>query len=410
MRGRALRANVPGVSPQTPRVLIAGGGIAAVEALLALRALAEERVRIELVAPGRLFTVPAYSVGGPLGLGRTPRYDLEEIAAERGATVRRDVLSGVNAADHLALTNDGDELPYDHLLVAIGARARPAVAGALTFAGRRDQVKALRGVVNRVVAGRIGRIAFAIPEGPHWPLPGYELALMIGGAGGDDVRVSLVTPEEGPLEVFGAQATDAVRARLDDAGVELLTGVAPLEFADGVLRTSNGDVPCDVVVALARLDGPGVGGLRDDENGFLPTDPHGRVAGAADVYAAGDVTAYPIKHGGLAADQADAAAETIAAAVGAPISPQPFTPVLRGLLLTAKAPEYLRAELQDGRASRSTAATERLWWPASKITGRYLGPYLAPSHEVVVDAARKPGTGVLPVQARFEPSPRPHRR
>ena len=120
---------------------------------------------------------------------------------------RRDVLWGVNAADHLALTNDGDELPYDHLLVAIGARACPAVAGALTFAGRRDQVTALRGVVNRVVAGRVRRIAFAIPEGPSWPLPGYELALMIGGAGGDDVRVSLVTPEAGPLEVFGAEAS-----------------------------------------------------------------------------------------------------------------------------------------------------------------------------------------------------------
>ena len=78
MRGCARGANVPGVSRQTPRLLIAGGGIAAVEALLAFRALAEERVRIELVAPGRWFSVPAYSVGGPLALGRTPRYDLEE--------------------------------------------------------------------------------------------------------------------------------------------------------------------------------------------------------------------------------------------------------------------------------------------------------------------------------------------
>ena len=218
------------------------------------------------------------------------------------------------------------------------------------------------------------------------------------------------TPEAGPLEVFGAEASDAVRARLDDAGVELLTGTAPLEFADGVLHTSNGDVPSDVVVALARLDGPGLGGLPRDENGFLPTDPHGRVAGAVDVYAAGDVTAYPIKHGGMAADQADAVAETIAAAVGAPINPQPFTPVLRGLLLTAKAPEYLRAELQDGEPIRSTASTERLWWPASKITGRYLSPYLAPSHEVVVDAGPQAGqrrpsrAGPVRVGAAFGPA------
>ena len=58
------------MSADARRVLIAGGGLAAVEALLALRALAEERVAIELLSPSQLFTVPAYSVGGPLRLER----------------------------------------------------------------------------------------------------------------------------------------------------------------------------------------------------------------------------------------------------------------------------------------------------------------------------------------------------
>ena len=392
------------MSADARRVLIAGGGLAAVEALLALRALAEERVAIELLSPSQLFTVPAYSVGGPLALGATPRYDLEAIAADRDATVRREALSTVNAPDHVAVTNDGDEIDYDFLVVALGARACPAVPGALTFAGRRDEITALRGVVNRLIEQRIRRIAFALPEGPSWPLPGYELALMIAGASGKGAsrpEVTLVTPENAPLEVFGAQASEAVRARLEDAGVTLLTGTVPLEFAAGELRTSNGDVATDVAVALARLAGPGVGGLPSDRDGFLPTDAHGRVAGVPDVYAAGDATAYPIKHGGLAADQADAAAEAVAAAVGAPVTPRPWLPVLRGLLLTADAPEYLRAELRHRHAEGSTASIHQLWWPASKITGRYLGPYLAPDHEIVVDAARKPGSGVLPVQARF---------
>ena len=53
-----------------------------------------------------------------------------------------------------------------------------------------------------------------------------------------------------------------------------------------------------------------------------------------DVFAAGDIANFPIKQGGLAAQQADAAAEAIAAEAGAQVDPQPFKPVLRGILLT----------------------------------------------------------------------------
>jgi sulfide:quinone oxidoreductase len=69
------------------------------------------------------------------------------------------------------------------------------------------------------------------------------------------------------------------------------------------------------VIALARLQGPRIAGLPADADGFFPVDPHGRVTGARDVFAAGDATAGPIKLGGLAAQEADAAAaaETIAA-------------------------------------------------------------------------------------------------
>ena len=275
----------------------------------------------------------------------------------------------------------------------------------MTFAGRRDEVAAVRGVLNRFAAGRIEHVAFVVPRGPTWPLPAYELALMAAGPDGDRPvrrRVSLITPEASPLAVFGDVASDAVRQRLKRAGIELHTSTDSTAFADGLLQTSTHVMRADAVIALPHLAGPGVGGLPSDHDGFLPVDAHGRVDGVEGVYAAGDATAFPVKHGGLGADQADAAAEEIAALAGSPVTPQPFAPVLRGLLLTADAPEYLRADLRDGHAEHSTASRESLWWPASKITGRYLGPYLASHHEIVVDPERKPGTGVLPVQARFE--------
>src|SRR5688572_32409707 len=112
------------------------------------------------------------------------------------------------------------------------------------------------------------------------------------------------------------------------------------------------------------------------------------VAGVGGVYAVGDATAFLIKQGGLATQQADAAAEAIVTAAGAAQQPAPFRPVLRGLLLTGGAPLYLRAELSAAgdvirargsalAAPRGETSTRALWWPPAKVADRYLGPHLA---------------------------------
>ena len=110
--------------------------------------------------------------------------------------------------------------------------------------------------------------------------------------------------------------------------------------------------------------------------GYIATDRHGRVLGADDVYAAGDGTAFPVKQGGLAAQQADAAAEAIAAAAGVEIEPTPFVPVLRGLLLTGGEPRFLRHDLSRPGSPTETA-DRSLWWPPAKVAARSLTPYLA---------------------------------
>jgi sulfide:quinone oxidoreductase len=92
-----------------------------------------------------------------------------------------------------------------------------------------------------------------------------------------------------------------------------------------------------------------------------------RVEGAPRVYAAGDATWYPLKQGGVATQQADAAAATIAADAGLPVALKPFSPVLRGILLTGDKPQYIRED---------EIAEAPLWTPASKVAGRLLGPYL----------------------------------
>src|SRR5205814_7019119 len=94
-------------------------------------------------------------------------------------------------------------------------------------------------------------------------------------------------------------------------------------------------------------------------------------------FAAGDITSFPVKQGGLASQQADTAAAAIAAAAGADVTAAPFRPVLRGLLLTGSQPRYLRHELTGGRGETSSATAQPLWWPPAKIAARYLAPFLA---------------------------------
>ena len=130
-------------------------------------------------------------------------------------------------------------------------------------------------------------------------------------------------------------------------------------------------------------------GLPHDQEGFLSTDEQGRVRGLDDVYAIGDITTFPIKQGGIAAQQADLVAQVLAKRAGAPLDdPPPLRPVLQGLLLTGDTPRYLFADLSGGHGSTAAASTEPLWWPGGKIAARHLGHYLA--HAPTIDETRDP--------------------
>ncbi len=147
-------------------------------------------------------------------------------------------------------------------------------------------------------------------------------------------------------------------------------------------------------MALPLVRGPELQGVpAEPEFGFIPVDRHGRVDGLDRVYAAGDATSFPIKQGGLAAQQADAVAEHVAARHGARVEPSPFRPVLRGLLFAGGAERYLRAPEQGEGA----AAARPLWWPPTKIAGRYLAPYLYERDAVSVPGPAPEGFADLEV-------------
>jgi sulfide:quinone oxidoreductase len=354
-------------------VLIAGGGVAALEAALALRQLAGDRLAVTLLAPDRHFTYRPLSVGEPFGLGHATRYELQAIGADRGFAVVRDTLAAVEPHSNRVVTQDGDGIVYDRLLLALGARARRAIEGALAFRGPQDAPRIADGL-NEL--GTRGRVVFAVPPSPAWTLPIYELALLTAHWGRRreaPLELTVVTPEARPLEVFGRSASAEVAAVLARSGVSFIGGALPRDVVDGALELGGGErVPADLVITLPRLDGPAVHGLPNDAAGFVDVDEYCRVVGVPDIYAVGDMTSAPIKQGGLAAQQAVVAATAIAFAAGAKVTPAPYAPVLRALLLTGETPRWLRAE---GGVSEMTAG-DAPWWPPHKVATQYLAPYL----------------------------------
>jgi sulfide:quinone oxidoreductase len=359
------------------KVLIAGAGVAGLEAALALRALAEDRVAVELVAPGPDFVYRPLAVAAPFNAGEAQRFSLGPLVHEAGAELTEAAVRAVHPERMTVETSEGDQLPYDALLLALGAVPVASIPGAVAFRGPGDE-EALADVLHDARAGHVRRLAFTMPAGISWPLPMYELALLTAvhlADAGADVQIEVVTPEQEPLQLFGQAASASVAEQLEAHGIRLRADTVPLAVEGEVFSfAGTGAIEVDRVVALPRIEGPRLPGIPHDSNGFVPTDTHARVRGLHDVHAAGDLTDFPIKQGGLAAQEADAAAESIAASVGAGIVPRPFAPVLRGLMLTGLTPRFMEAELGT---LETQLDTEPLWWPPAKIVGRYLGPFLA---------------------------------
>jgi len=361
------------------QVVIAGGGVAALEALMALRDLAGERVAITLIAPETTFTYRPMKVAEPFYKGHAHEYGLLEITRDHGARFIHDSVAEVHAEEKVVRCASGAHIPFDHLVIATGAKAVPAFRDALTF-GEDPSEERLHGMLADLEQGYLKHIAFVVPGETVWTLPVYELALMTArqawGMGMEDIQFTLVTPEERPLAMFGGPASDAVAQMLADEGIEFVGSSYPTVGHGYVVADPGGRrIDADRAVSLPALEGRRLAGVPADEAGFVPVDAHGRVRGVAGVYAAGDGINFPIKQGGLATQQADAVAQTIAAEVGADVVPEPFRPVLRGLLLTGGDDRFMRHTVAGG-GGEGEVSGRTLWWPPTKIAGRYISGYL----------------------------------
>ncbi len=355
-----------------------GGGVAGLEAVLALRALAADRVSITLVSPAADFTYQPAGVLSAFAHRPARRLALAQFAQETGIKLEQRALEAV-VPDERTIVADGHELRYDALLIALGAHVRHHLPGIST--GDPAQLWAtLAGVIDQLEAGELSSIVFIAPA-PTWPLPAYELALLAAEhARGLGVEITVITAERQPLQAFGEQVSAAVRRLLEQAEIELVTGSEVEPSVGGLtLFPARHVVHFDRIVSLPRLGGPSVAGLPRDADGFLHTTGFGEVLGVERVYAAGDATSFPVKFGAIAAQQADAAASAIAALAGAEVEPAEFDGEVHGVLFSrASAPGvYFSARLGPNGESRESRVSSAPTWPIdAKIAALHLSPYL----------------------------------
>ena len=370
-------------------VVVAGGGVAGLEGLLALRAIAGDGIDLTLIAPDPEFTYRPLAVAEPFALGHAHRVPLSRFAQDAGAALVIDATVGVDDKAGQLRLRDGRAHSFDALLVAPGARAVLGVEGATTWWPGGDP-ETYGGLLRDMDEGYSKRIAIVVPPGAVWPLPAYELALMTAGQakdmGHDDVTVTVVTPERRALSLFGDEASEAVAEELRKAGVELKTGaVARREGNALVLEPSGERLDAQRVFAVPRLLGPALEGMPADDEGFIVAGDDARVEGCERTWAAGDAVVSPLKFGGLATHQARRAAAGIAQAAGVTDAPDPGEPVIHGRLLVGRGTRRL--------SGRGDAEGAPLWWPQGKIAGEYLPRWLT-EHGVTPPAAEEPDEGI----------------
>jgi sulfide:quinone oxidoreductase len=383
---------------RSARLVVAGGGVGALESCLAARALAGDAVTITLVAPDPSFVHRPAEVPDPVAARSARRAPLAAFARTTGAELIQDRLAAVDTAARRIRTEAGRELPYDALLVAVGARPEPGPPGTLPV-GDRHAAARLRTVLTALQHGALASAALVASPAPAWRLELYELALQLAVGlrqEGRRPQLTLVTCEETPLAILGLRASATLRHTLRSHGIRVVDA--------SYLRAVHGDeialapgarrIAAEAVLVAPRLRGPAVPGLPHDSAGFLPIDRVGRVPGADGVYAAGDCADFPVKHASLSAEQADAAASAIAAAAGCDVVPVPFKPVVR-CMLPARLRWYVDAPIAGGDGDAAQLSPAPLWPAATRWGARLLSAHLdadpgAPlSRSIAVENARR---------------------
>jgi sulfide:quinone oxidoreductase len=361
------------------RVLVLGGGVAGLETCLALRSFAGDRVHVTLIAPSRYVVYRPVDVRDPLAVHGRVRVPVARLAGAAGADVRHDRAVSIDTDARCVHTADGYRLPYDALVLAIGAVPDAVPPRAVPLDA--DHGAGCRVLMHHVREGSVGSVAFVEPPAPAHSFDLYDLAIDTAVTlrrRGVVAELTFVTAQPGPLAILGMRASGALRHTLGAHGLRVVESAYVRSIGSGEVELAplSSRIAAERVIAVPRLTGPRLSHLPCDRDGFVPVDPHGRVPHLEAVFAAGDCTPFPVKHPSLAAQQGDVVAAAIAADAGLSVVAEPFTPVLRGIL-PSRLRWYVEAPLTGGQGDATQVSAHPLWPPTVRFDARFVAPRLA---------------------------------
>ena len=207
-------------------VLIAGAGVAGLEAAFALDEMAGDRVKVTILTIDDEFIYGPMSVAEPFASGRAQHYSLSQLAERAHAELRHDALVEVDTENRTVKLASGAELAYGALLLCLGTSTHSRYEHAITVDDA-NMDELLHGLVQDIEEGFVHSLAVVVPAPLPWSLPAYELALMASERAFDveaEISVTLLTPEATPLAAFGSATSAALSRLLAQRNVELVTG------------------------------------------------------------------------------------------------------------------------------------------------------------------------------------------
>lgn len=198
---------------------------------------------------------------------------------------------------------DREEIGYDLLLIAAGAepdgREYPEMEAAgielQTLAGARKLREALPRFRGSDIAIVVTSTGIKCPGGP------YEYALLLENwfcrrERGRDVSITLYSPEQAPLSMFGKRTSDAIAALLLKRNIRFHPGAGEqlrIDAAGKTLYLENSSFPFDLLLYYARTAPPPfvrASGLAGD-TGWLKVDRRTMaLPGDGSIFAVGDIT------------------------------------------------------------------------------------------------------------------------
>ena len=298
----AMRSPIKTMSQQPARICILGGGFGGLYTALRLSQLPWEKgEKPEIVLVDRsdrfLFSPLLYE----LLTGELQTWEIappfEEILAGTGVRFYQAVVAGVDVHEQRVQLQDGPEIPYDRLVLALGGETPlDIVPGALSYAfpfRTLTDVYRLEERLRVLEESEADRIRIAIAGAGY---SGVELACKLSDRFGERAKIRLIELTDSILRTSPEFNRQAATKALEDRGVwlDLETKIESIEPNAISLEYKNqvDTIPVDLTIwTVGTRVAPVVRSLplKQNQRGQLTTTPTLQVVDRPEIFALGDL-------------------------------------------------------------------------------------------------------------------------